>query len=598
MTSKQPSKAAVETVEDLINTIEAKITSNREKMDQLAQILEKKHTRFSGSTSNEKIAAVRENLPAPRATGLYAVSPRNNPLVKPKRATPRSSDAAGFVQEGKDQGLLQTSPTTVMQTGTKKSSILQEQHSFKTAAKRLNTLATLREKLILQSTHKNSIDNDGWGASLIDVAFVISSVFTCMIVITLWHPLSRFDFRKTPSSYIVLWFVVCGLVSMLWVSLRFFIRVRRGWEIIDEVPLIQRFYLRTWFPFDLFICFPFELMFLGWLNPAFFVLILRHFLRYMRMIDLGNSTNPLLPSRGWFRFTTFLATMCLVAHAVGNIFWSIQHKSDPTLTYVKSLYWSVATMVTVGYGDIVPTADQGRMFAIFSALLGVMIIATFTAASTHFATATDTLTEELNNRKATMYAMMNHYHVPWAVQREVIQIFPAALTNYTEQQFKEHLEVLPKFMQSKLLGYFNAGLLRELPIFQGVAQEVLLQLSAKMSKRYVPQGDFVFEAGEKAEELIFVVHGVIDLVTTRGEELVLVEQLRDGAVLGEEAMTDDDAERLLTAQATSNCEIVVLQRLDFLSVMRNHKDVMQQLHAKSSMRKSVFSLTAAEEAPS
>ena len=439
----------------------------------------------------------------------------------------------------------------------------------------------------VSSGRRTSIDNDGWFASLTDVVFVLSSVFTCILVITMWHPLNKFDFEKPPPLNIVLWFIFLAICSTVWIGFRFFIRVRRGWEIIDEVPLIQQYYLRTWFPFDLFICFPIELAFIGWQNPVFYVLTLRHFLRYMRMIDLGNSTNPLLPSRSWFRFITFLATMCLVAHAVGNIFWSIQHKFDPTITYIKSLYWAVATMTTVGYGDIVPTEDQGRIFAIFSALIGVMIISTFTAASTHFATATDTLTEELNNRKATMYAMMNHYDVPWSVQREVIQIFPAALTNYTEKQFKEHLEVLPKFMQTKLLEYFNAGLLRELPIFREVAQEKLLQLSSKMTKRFVPQGEFVFESGDKAEELIFIVHGVIDLQQTRQDEVYVVEQLRDGSVLGEEAMTGETAKRTFSAQAASTCELMILLRRDFIDVTHDDRNLRRSIFARSSFAHSL-----------
>jgi hypothetical protein len=611
--------------ESLVSSIEETIASNRKKMEQLAALLEGRNRGGGGGVGGSGGSGARlvefERLDTkPTFTEeLGSAKDRRAPRnpLKPQRSPKviNSSNSAVLAADEPSPAVIADTSSAGLLTATASGPFgappikfetkrpgevapatpALEQHSFKNAAKRLTTVSTLRDKLLNNSliSHQRSIDNDGPWSSLIDVVFVLNTVFSCMIVITLWHPLSRINFSSNPPFPAVGYFAFQGIVSLVWVALRFFIRIRRGWEIIDDVRVIRKYYMQTWFPFDMVICCPFELLFIGWFNPVFYVMILRHFLRYMRLIDLGNSTNPLLPSRAWFRFVTFLATMCLVAHAVGNIFWSIQHRNDPTLTYVKSLYWSVATMVTVGYGDIVPTGDQGRMFAIFSAMLGVVIISTFTAASTHFATATDTLTEELNNRKATMYAMMKHYHVPWAVQREVIQIFPAALTNYTEQQFKQHLEVLPKFMQSKLLGYFNAGLLRELPVFQGVGQEVLLQLSSKMSKRYVPQADLVFEAGEKADELIFIIHGVIDLITTRGDEVVLVEQLRDGAVFGEEAMLDDDAERLLTAQCTTNCEVVVLQRHDFLHVMKHNKDVLSKLQKKTSLRKSVVDFSTA-----
>lgn len=314
---------------------------------------------------------------------------------------------------------------------------------------------------------QQSIDNDGPFASLTDVIFVASSVFTCILVISMWHPLNKYDFDESPPFNIIVWFAFLAVSSLVWIALRFFMRVRRDWDIIDEIPLIQRFYVRSWFPFDLFICLPLELCFVSWANQLFYLFTLRHFLRYLRMFELGNSTNPLLPSRSWFRFTHFLATMALVAHMVGCIFWSLQYSKNSNLTYIESLYWAVATMTTVGYGDIVPTQDTGRVFSIFSSLLGVMVIATLTAASSHFATSTDTLTEELNTKKMTMYAMLKHYNVPWSVQREVIQIFPSALTTYTEQKFKEHLELLPKFMQTKLMGFFQRRCAPRPPHFQG-----------------------------------------------------------------------------------------------------------------------------------
>ena len=40
---------------------------------------------------------------------------------------------------------------------------------------------------------------------------------------------------------------------------------------------------------------------------------------------------------------------------------------------MNSLYFSVITMVTVGYGDIRPIADTEKMFVIFMALLGSVV---------------------------------------------------------------------------------------------------------------------------------------------------------------------------------------------------------------------------------
>jgi voltage-gated potassium channel len=42
-------------------------------------------------------------------------------------------------------------------------------------------------------------------------------------------------------------------------------------------------------------------------------------------------------------------------------------------TWVSSFYFSVCTITTVGYGDLIPTTDVARIFTAFYALVGVGI---------------------------------------------------------------------------------------------------------------------------------------------------------------------------------------------------------------------------------
>lgn len=45
------------------------------------------------------------------------------------------------------------------------------------------------------------------------------------------------------------------------------------------------------------------------------------------------------------------------------------------LKWLDSVYFSVVTLTTIGYGDIVPKTDAGKIFTIFYVIVGIGILA-------------------------------------------------------------------------------------------------------------------------------------------------------------------------------------------------------------------------------
>lgn len=68
-----------------------------------------------------------------------------------------------------------------------------------------------------------------------------------------------------------------------------------------------------------------------------------------------------------------ISLIALLTIAGGSIFYHHVEK----LTWVDSLYFTVVTLGTVGYGDIVPHTTAGKLFTSFYILFGIGIIAGF-----------------------------------------------------------------------------------------------------------------------------------------------------------------------------------------------------------------------------
>ncbi len=76
--------------------------------------------------------------------------------------------------------------------------------------------------------------------------------------------------------------------------------------------------------------------------------------------------------------TVFALTggLLLIIYATFGSFYLGSQFSPPINTLVGAFYYSVVTMTTVGYGDIVPRTIEARLFAVSIIMLGVAVFAT------------------------------------------------------------------------------------------------------------------------------------------------------------------------------------------------------------------------------
>ena len=75
-------------------------------------------------------------------------------------------------------------------------------------------------------------------------------------------------------------------------------------------------------------------------------------------------------SKHLYRYVSLAAILVL---ATGTIFYHLVEK----FTWINAYYFSVTTLSTVGYGDIYPTTDAGKLFTTIYIFAGVGIFTAF-----------------------------------------------------------------------------------------------------------------------------------------------------------------------------------------------------------------------------
>lgn len=80
-----------------------------------------------------------------------------------------------------------------------------------------------------------------------------------------------------------------------------------------------------------------------------------------------------------------LGTTLLVAMGIIVIGGVMMAGIDPAISSIgQGLWWAWVTVTTVGYGDVVPTSDAGKLFGAFLILLGIGMFSLLTASFSAF----------------------------------------------------------------------------------------------------------------------------------------------------------------------------------------------------------------------
>lgn len=145
--------------------------------------------------------------------------------------------------------------------------------------------------------------------------------------------------------------------------------VLRVWSAENKVKYIFSFYAIL----DLMAILPF---FLGAIDISF-IRLLRWF-RILRLIRFINqkflfssiSTEDSLIS------VRILFTLFAIIFIYSGLIYQVEHPVNPQIysTFLDAFYFSVVTMTTVGFGDVTPISEVGRLLTVLMILTGVTLI--------------------------------------------------------------------------------------------------------------------------------------------------------------------------------------------------------------------------------
>jgi voltage-gated potassium channel len=131
---------------------------------------------------------------------------------------------------------------------------------------------------------------------------------------------------------------------------------------------------------DLFAILPFYIPFI--LPIDLRVLRMIRFLRLIRLLKVNRYTNALITlgnvlKRKYTQLLSSILVMLILMIMASILMYNIEHETQPEVfeNALSGLWWAVATLTTVWYGDFYPVTVFGKILGAVIALLGIGLVA-------------------------------------------------------------------------------------------------------------------------------------------------------------------------------------------------------------------------------
>ena len=323
--------------------------------------------------------------------------------------------------------------------------------------------------------------------------------------------------------------------------------------------------------------------------------VLLSFLHLLPIVRLARTT---VAAREWQqsspkgtglrRVVSTLIAIGLLIHWVGCWQLAVYERdavSPFIMQYLHSVYWTVTTMTTIGYGDITPDKSE-PLELLFTILIMALGAGAFGFVIGNIATIMSNVDFARNqhmDRMQRINAFMEYNDMPTDV-RSRVQGYYSYLWR-TRKGFNEAaiLDELPTSLRREVEMHLRRDIVAKVPFFQGASNIMLYAIVEHLKPRIALPDEMIIRRGEIGKSMYFIASGRVDVLAADGATPVAT--LTEGNFFGEIALLEQ-VPRSADVRSVTYCDLYTLEKTALDDVIEKYPDFGRHIKTMAEQRKS------------
>ncbi|CAI9782669.1 unnamed protein product [Fraxinus pennsylvanica] len=412
-----------------------------------------------------------------------------------------------------------------------------------------------------------------------------------LVVYTAWVSPFEFGFLEKPEGPLSITDNVVNGFFAIDIILTFFVAYldRATYLLVDNPKQIAWKYASSWLAFDVISTIPSELA--RKISPEPLQTYgLYNMLRLWRLRRVSALFSRLEKDRNfnyfWVRCAKLVCVTLFAVHCAGCFYYLLAaHYHNPSKTwigaamgdflhqsiwvrYVTSIYWSITTLTTVGYGDLHAENTREMIFDIFDMLFNLGLTAYLIGNMTNLVVHGTSKTRQFRDtiQAASSFAQRNQ--LPARLQDQMLSHLGLKFRTDSEGlQQQETLDSLPKAIRSSISHFLFYSLVDKVYLFRGVSNDLLFQLVSEMKAEYFPPKEDVILQNEAPTDFYVLVTGAVELLVLKNGVEQVVGEAKAGDLCGDIGVLCYRPQ-LFTVRTKRLSQLLRLNRTAFLNIVQ------------------------------
>ncbi|XP_068605843.1 potassium voltage-gated channel subfamily H member 4a [Brachionichthys hirsutus] len=342
--------------------------------------------------------------------------------------------------------------------------------------------------------------------------------------------------------------------------------VSQSGQVVYDARSIYLHYCTTWFFVDLIAALPFDLLYAFNITVTSLVHLLKtvrllRLLRLLQKLDRYSQYSAVV-------LTLLMSVFALLAHWMACVWYVIGRKeiesSDPVTwdigwlqelgkrletpfinstaggpsvpsAYIASLYFTLSSLTSVGFGNVCANTDAEKIFSICIMLMGALMHAVVFGNVTAIIQRMYSRRSLYHTRMKDLKDFIRVHRLPQQLKQRMLEYFQATWSVNNGINANELLHDFPDELRADIAMHLNKDIL-QLPVFERASRGCLRSLSLHIKTSFCAPGEYLLRHGDALQANYFVCSGSLEVL----KEGVVQAILGKGDLIGADLPERDE----------------------------------------------------------